>query len=218
MGDSFGGTATVTPAALPAFGGEATVTFDEPSSETFGGEATIDGTTAYAWNAAGRMTDVRVLVDGEDVSGLIGLVRITDQEDTPGLSAEFELVDARNAALHPESFALGGKPVEVWVTVRSKTGKDTRCVFIGTTETPSNDEPYCPHATYRAIGLGSLWLETEVCTRLPAFSGLRRFNVLRDEAADRGLTLSTTIEGAELTKPWEFVGTKFWDFVQRQAV
>lgn len=217
MGDTFGGSAMVTPARLPAFGGTAEVTFGAPTGETFGGSATVDRTTAYPWQAASRMTDVRVILDGEDISGLVGTVKVTDQEDSPGLSAEFEIVDPRNAALHPDSFAIGGRPVEIWVTVRSRTGKDTRRVFVGTTETPSNEETYAPKASYRATGIGSLWSETEVCTRIPAFSGLRRFNVLRAAALERGLTLSTTIEGAELTKPWEFVGTKFWEFLQRQA-
>ena len=217
MSDSFGGTSTVTPATLPTFGGTAEVTFAEPSAPMFGGVSTVDLSTAEAWSSPMRMTNVRVLVDGEDVTGLLGTVRVTLQEGSPALACEFEMVDARNASLHPESLAIGGRAVEVWVSSRSRSGKDERCVFIGTTESPSNDEPYCPRASYRAIGAGQVWNETEVCTRIPAFSGLRRFNVLRDEAADLGLTLSTTIEGAELTKPWEFIGTKFWEFVERQA-
>ncbi len=217
MGDSFGGTATAIPAVLPSFGGTALVSFAEPETEVFGGTATVDLSTALAWLADSRQTNVRVLIDGEDVCGLLGNVRVTDTPDAPGLACEFELVDERNAALHPASFAMGGHTVEVWVTSRSASGTDTRLVFSGTTETPSNDEAYCPRATYRAIGLGALWSDEEVCLRVPAFSGLRRFEVLRDEAALRGLTLSTTIPGAELTKPWEFVGTKWWEFLQRQA-
>ena len=217
MAEEFGGTTTATPLTLPSFGGEATVAFGEPTTETFGGEATVDLSTAAAWSSPGRMTDVRVYLDDEDISGLIGTVKIRSQEDAPGLECEFELVDERNAALHPDSLAVGGRAVEVWVTSRSRTGTDTRLEFVGTTEAPSNDEAYVPRATYRAIGVGALWNEVEVCTRIPAFSGLKRFNVLRDEAALRGLTLSATIEGAELTKPWEFVGTKYWEFLQRQA-
>ena len=217
MSDEFGGTATATPLTLPTIGGTATVAFAEPTVETFGGTGTVDLSTYAAWSAPNRMTDVRVLMDDEDISGLIGAVRVTDAENEPGLSCEFELVDERNASLHPDSLASGGRVVEVWVTSRSRTGTDTRLVFLGTTESPSNDEAYAPRATYRATGVGSIWKDVEVCTRVPAFSGLKRFNVIRDEAALRGLTLSTTIEGAELTKPWEFVGTKYWDFIQRQA-
>jgi len=217
VSDTFGGTSTIAPRVLPTFGGVSTVTFDEPLAETFGGVSTVDLSTAEAWSSPMRMTNVRVTVDGEDVTGLLGAVRITLQEGSPALACEFELVDARNAAYHPESFAIGGKAVEVWVSSRSRSGKDEQRVFVGTTETPSNDEPYCPRASYRAIGAGQVWNDAEVCTRIPAFSGLKRFNVLRDEAADLGLTLSATIEGAELTKPWEFVGTKYWEFLQRQA-
>ena len=217
MGDTFGGTSSVTPATLPTFGGVSTVTFAEPTDETFGGTSTIDLSTAAAWALEGRQTNVRVLIDDEDVSGLVGTVRVGLAEGACALACEFELVDERNAALHPESFAIGGHAVEVWTTVRTRTGKDERRVFVGTTETPSNDEAYIPRASYRAIGAGNVWNEAEVCTRIPAFSGLRRFNVLRDEAALLGLTLSTTTEGAELTKPWEFIGTKYWEFLQRQG-
>lgn len=217
MAEEFGGTSTVTPAVLPTFGGVSTVTFAEPTTETFGGVSTVDLSTAEAWSSPMRMTNVRVVLDGEDVTGLVGTVRVSLAEDSPSLACEFELVDARNAALHPYSFAIGGRAVEVWVSSRSRSGKDERCVFIGTTESPSNDEPYVPRASYRAIGAGQVWNEAEVCTRIPAFSGLRRYDVLRTEAALLGLTLSTTIHGAELTKPWEFIGTKYWEFLQRQA-
>lgn len=216
MADTFGGSSTVTPATLPTVGGTAVVTFAEAAGSP-GGVATIDLSTALAWLTAERQTNVRVLIDGEEITGLLGTVRVVEAPDSPGLTAEFELVAARNAALHPASFAVGGHTVEVYVTSRSATGTDTRLVFSGTTEVPSNDEPYAPRATYRAIGDGAAWGDHEVCIRIPAFSGLRRFNVLRDEAAAAGLTLSTTIEGTELTKPWEFVGTKWWEFLQRQA-
>lgn len=216
MADSFGGAATVTPALLPSFGGTALVTTGEPADSP-GGTATIDLSTALAWLSNARQTNVRVTIEDEDITGLLDSVRVTDTPDSPVLDCEFALVDERNAAMHPESFAIGGKAVKVYVTSRSASGTDTRLVFDGITESPSNDEAYIPRATYRAVGLGSLWTESEVCVRVPAFSGLRRFNVLRDESALLGLTLSTTIEGAELTKPWEFVGTKWWDFLQRQA-
>lgn len=214
MGETFGGSATVTPVSAPSFGGTAVVTFGDAG---VGGVATIDTAKAQAWSAAHRMTDVRVLIDGEDVSGLVGAVRIRDDGSGPGLSCEFELVDERNASLHYDSFAVGGRTVEVWVTSRSRTGTDTRRVFLGTTESPSNAESYAPLATYRAIGAGAIWSEEEVCIRVPAFSGLRRFDVLRDEAALRGMTLATTTQGAQLTKPWEFVGARWWDFLERQA-
>jgi len=216
VGDSFGGSATVATVAAPGFGGTALVDFDPPDT-SFGGDATIDLSAALAWFADARQTNVRVTIEGEDITGLLGSVRIVDAPDSSGLDCEFELLDERNAALHPSSFAIGGKAVEVYVTSRTASGTDTRLVFTGTTESPSNDEPYCPRATYRAIGLGSLWGDTEVCVRVPAFSGLRRFNVLRDEAALAGLTLSTTDPGAELTKPWEFIGVRWWDFLQRMA-
>ncbi len=218
MSDSFGGTATTSPRTNPAFGGEATVTYGAGDMDpAFGGTATIDLSTALAWLSNSRQTNVSVLIDGEDVTGLLGTVRITDAPDTPGLGCEFELVDERNAALHPDSFSMGGREVQVYVTSRSASGTDTRLVFDGVTESPSNDEAYSPRATYRAIGLGSLWSDAETCLRVPAFSGLRRFDVLRDDAALLGLTLSTTTPGAELTKPWEFVGTKWWDFALRQG-
>lgn len=213
--DSFGGAATVTPATLPTVGGTAVVTFAEADGP--GGTATIDLSAALAWLADARQTNVRVTIDGEDITGLLGSVRVTEAPDSCGLDAEFELVDPRNAALHPASFAIGGHAVEVYVTSRSASGTDTRLVFSGITEAPSNDEPYAPRASYRATGDGSAWGDAEVCIRIPAFSGLRRFDVLRDEALLAGLTLSTTIPGVELTKPWEFVGTAWWEFLQRQA-
>jgi len=218
VGETFGGSASISPRTSPFFGGTAEIDVASGDlTDGFGGAATIDLSTALAWLSSSRQTNVRVTIEDEDVTGLLDSVRVTDTPDSPALDCEFALVDERNAALHPESFAIGGKAVKVYVTSRSASGTDTLLVFDGITESPSNDEAYAPRATYRAVGLGSLWTESEVCFRLAAFSGLRRFNVLRDEFALMGLTLSTTIEGAELTKPWEFIGPKGWDFLQRQA-
>ena len=218
MGETFGGSASISAITQPSFGGA--VQIDMASGDLtlgFGGTATVDLSTALAWLSNSRQTNVRVTIEGEDITGLLDSVRVTDSPDTAALDCEFSLVDERNASLHADSFARGGKAVKVYVTSRSASGTDTLLVFDGITESPSNDEAYSPRATYRAIGLGSLWGENEVCIRIPAFSGLRRFVVLKDESALLGLTLSTSIPGAELTKPWEFVGTRWWDFLQRQA-
>lgn len=174
--------------------------------------------TVAPWFADLRYTRCRVLIDGEDAAGLIGPVQVDEQEDAIARTASFRVLDPRACFWNPTSITRGGRSVEIYQMCDDHSSASEELVFKGVMEAGPNDGPYCPETTVRCLSLaGSLLNATTGCVQYPAFSSVRRRDVLIEYALSAGvvLTLPDGIFTTVLQKPVNVSGVSIEALILR---
>ena len=155
------------------------------------GTAIANYTAMSGWWAATKRTRARVLINGEDITGLVGDIQISSDTSTLVRTATFTLLDARAAFFAAGSLSYGSQPVEVWLSVDDGSGDQEWCAFRGTTEASSDEDPDVPRAQVRAVSQSAqLANATAGCVELEPFAGHTWKTAIEEYAANNGITLS----------------------------
>jgi hypothetical protein len=156
------------------------------------GTADCDYSVVGPWLARGtRRTRVRVVLDGEQLTGLTDTVTIEESDDAITRIATFSVLDPRAAFWNPASITRGKRTVQIYARADDYTSRSEELVFTGITDTAPNEGAYRPKATFRCLSLaGALLTTTNGCVHVPAFAGLRRRDILIAYALSSGITLT----------------------------
>ena len=215
VGAGIGGSASVDAYTFSSIGGNASID-DSAIALGIGGNASVDVTTAQAWTSRewGR---VRVVIDDEDITSLVGDVTWERSADRAGHLAAFTLADERVAYAHATSFSNGSKAVRIYRYTASRAGSDEVLVFQGRTEAPGNSEPILPTGTFSCISDAAAFDEPRACLRYAAFAGKTRAELLDELAASVGLAVTIPTGWGEtvVRKPVEYVNVSVFDVARR---
>lgn len=213
---TFGGTATIYNFApvLSTIGGTAVVTTTQTPAVSFGGTVTIDAGVATGFLnptlggvTSDRVVGARVLIDGEEMTGLIGQVTIHEELDNPIQTAEFELSDPRVARYSDTTVAWGDSTCQIYLLSGPPGDVQEWLAFVGTIVAPANTGNTRPQGRFQAVGAAAAWANNPVCVVGPAYSGKHRGQLIREILESAGAVLTTSFDnlGAEVRRPYEIM-------------
>lgn len=185
------------------------------SASDVGGSGAADVSVCGPWFDATRRNGCRVLLGTslEDISGLLGSVEITAEVGTIPRTATFELLDSRAAYFVSDSFSRGGQPVQIWMRVNE--GGEW-LAFQGLTEAASNEGPYCPRATFRAVSVSATFVYGAVgCIQELPFAGRTRANLLEEFADSAGTPLTIAAPSSTISKAVDLSGLSVGELLER---
>jgi len=198
---AIGGTvvATTTQTPDPAIDGSVTVT---NSVATAFLNPTLGGVTSD------RVVGARVLIEGEEMTGLTGQVVIREELDNPIVTAEFELSDPRVARYSGTTLSWGDSACQIYLRSGPPGASVEWLAFEGTITAPANTGNTRPQGRFQAVGAASAWANNPVCITGAAFEGKRRGEIIRLAIESAGGALVTSIDdlGAEVQRPYELMG------------
>jgi len=215
VGTGIGGSASVVPATLTGVGGSASID-DSAIALGIGGDISVDVTQAQAWTRR-EWARGRVVVEGADLSSIVGTVEWERSAERAAHYATFTVADARVAFAHASSLSAGSLPMRIYRYSASRDGEDEQLVFQGRTEAPSNSEPILPTGTFRCISDAAAFDETRACYRAGAFAGLTRAEILTELAASIGRTIDIPVGWGTtvVRKPVEYVNVSVFEIARR---
>lgn len=205
----FSGVVSTTAVPLAVMAGAVVADRSGVDTSIFGGTVACDYKSMAPWFAGTRRTRGRVLIDGEDITGLIGHITINEQDDAITRIATFRVLDPRASFWNSASITRGGRAVKIYLACDDFDTFSEVLEFTGVTDSAPAEGPYCPLATFRCVSLaGTLLSATTGCVQIAAFSGMRRRDILIAYALSAGvvLTLPAGVFMTKVQKPYNISG------------
>lgn len=215
---TFGGsiTPTIYAIATNVISGSVALTTTTAPACSFGGTVTVDASVATGFLAptlggltSDRIVGARVLIDGEEMTGLTGQVVIRETLDDPIQTAEFELSDPRVARYSDTTVAWGDSDCEIYLKSGSPGNVQEFRAFKGTISGPANTGNTRVQGRFQAVGAAAAWVGRPACITGPAFAGKHRGQLVREALASAGATVTNPeidVMGAEVQRPYELMG------------
>ena len=181
------------------------------------GTLSIDRTVFLAFYARVRSCRPDVLINSELMKNLVDTVTLDWALTDPVNYAQFTLSDKRTAFFDPATVVDGAVPVEIDLWAGPPGGVLSWQAFVGLTETCQNTMPYRPRGVIKAVGLASLWANTQGCLSIPAMSGLTRGQIIDLFAQSAGVVIANAAAagGAIVTKALDLSGMTPFDLIQK---
>lgn len=217
-GATIGGDASATASTLTGITGSAGVDDSALAPEASGGlssgTTSVSETEASSWTAR-VWGNLRVVLDGADVTSLVGSVSWERSRERAAHYATFTLADPWVSYADQFSYSNGSYPVRIYRYSKSRLDFDETLVFRGRTEAPSNTEPILPTGTFRCVSDSAIWDEPKACFRLNAFGGMTRGEIVQALAASVGLAVEVPPESALVRKPVELMNVPVFEIIRR---
>lgn len=182
-----------------------------------GGGLTVDRSTYLAWAARDRKVGALVEVIGDPLTGLYGEVQIGYSLKDPVRHAQFNVADSRVSRYAPVSLADGDKDVTITLYAGPSSSIQAWEAFFGHTDGDTNDGPYLPRGTFRAITYAGDWIGRPGCVRSTGFQGTRRGEIIYRYALSAGIPIDPAIQylGRIVSRPFEYNGVPILDLFER---
>jgi len=182
-----------------------------------GGGLTVDRTTYLSYAARDRKVGARVEVIGDPLTGLYGDVQLSWSLRDPVKHASFSVADKRVSRYAPVSLADGDKDVTITLLAGPSSSIQSWEAFFGHTDGSTNDGPYLPRATFRAISYAGDWIGLPGCVRSTGFQGTRRGDIIYRYALSAGIPIDPAVQylGRIVSRPFEYNAVPILDIFDR---